>query len=98
MESVTTILAVVPSIIFLGLSLAYEIFSGHFFGLLISHHHQSAQCPRIHYTTSHTSFMNYLLRRGFLGVRPTFRRGIEDFYDNITKPGETPVAGLFIIC
>lgn len=25
---------------------------------------------------------------------PFLRRGIEEFFDNITKPGETPLAGM----
>lgn len=38
----------------------------------------------------------FLLRRPVIGLvnRPTcIRRGIEEFFDNVTKPGEAPVAG-----
>lgn len=37
----------------------------------------------------------FMLRRTFLGVKPCLRRGIEEFFDNVTKPGETPHAGIY---
>jgi hypothetical protein len=39
--------------------------------------------------------MSVFFRYCLLHVRPRLQRGIEEFYDTVTKPGEKPFTGNF---